>query len=768
MSLVNTIGGLGTLTSQSGILDVLSVPAACAVSLRLLRLGYTGPVVQVRRNSDLLSNNFIADINGNLSNVQNGTTLQTFLSATTGNVLTWYDQSGQGRNATGTNSTLTPTSNLNQQWAVNTTLAGFNVAGGAFLNGTDFTITCTSKRLGTMGNDAVYGYGANSGWVLQTSVATTYGNNTRFALVMPNAGLTTVGFLDSSYQDAITSASVLPASFTGATEPTISTTVTLTAANQRIYVNGSASGASISTLTQVTANASTIFTIGTAAYYSSGFIGEMGEFIIFPRALTPDQISSIYRNQLSLPIPRSGLTGTPLFSQLSQAATSSAVGAFSLRAVNGGTAKAVAVRAYPAVVVQWPPVAMTSNTTVISGQLYGNGTYVATASVPNSTIWYIFDNNINTYYEQATAFPYNLSTGTYIGSNATTISSVSVSGEWFQIQSPTSIILRSYTLVGRQDNGWWANRTPTTFWIAGSNDGSNWSNVHQQTNITPPQEGITINVPITSNSLPWTYHRLVVNVIGNSNSVVNQRNLVNLASWNLYGDAPSYDFYADRLGNLLTAPVTGQPLASWLGGATGYVTTWYDQSGAGKDVTQAIAANQPVINLGTSPYSLIFNGTSTTMFNSNFTFNFGTNYQYTIRAVVNNTVGGVLLYKGVSGATWTTGAKKWWLGTLGGGEATVGGYPNEVGNAEGYIFGQTAISSTKSSVTWSSSAYSSMTLYENASAVGVVYAPNAARSDPGNYLYIGSGGASTNYGGNIYEIEIFGSTLGLSDVTICQ
>lgn len=70
------------------------------------------------------------------------------------------------------------------------------------------------------------------------------------------------------------------------------------------------------------------------------------------------------------------------------------------------------------------------------------------------------------------------------------------------------------------------------------------------------------------------------------------------------------DFYADRLGNLLTAPVTGRPLASWLGGATGYVTTWYDQTGRGNHATQATAANQPVIQRATKGpgYACLFNG----------------------------------------------------------------------------------------------------------------------------------------------------------------
>ena len=57
------------------------------------------------------------------------------------------------------------------------------------------------------------------------------------------------------------------------------------------------------------------------------------------------------------------------------------------------------------------------------------------------------------------------------------------------------------------------------------------------------------------------------------------------------------DFYADRLGNLLTAPVVGQSLAKWLGGATGYVATWYDQSGKGSHMSCSSTALQPKIDL---------------------------------------------------------------------------------------------------------------------------------------------------------------------------
>jgi len=331
------------------------------------------------------------------------------------------------------------------------------------------------------------------------------------------------------------------------------------------------------------------------------------DFRIVNATLSAADVAIMYRNlsgiPVSIPVPTPMFfSGAPLFSQLTPSAASSAVGAYSLRAVNGVTAKAVAVQARP--VVQWPPIAMTSNTTAVTAQVYGNGTYIASSSAYNSSgggsvvEYKAFDNNPTTYYTNA-ALSYNSTTGIYAGSNSTTISTVSVLGEWLQIQLPTSMILRRYNIVGRQDNNFWQSRFPTTLWIAGSNDaGATWSNVHYQSGLTPPQEGITITIPQTSNSITYSYYRIVSSILGYSGT---QRNVFNIASWNLYGDSSSYapnaaqDFYADSNGNLLTAPVTGQLLQNWLGDATGYVTTWYDQSGNGNHATQATTANQPII-----------------------------------------------------------------------------------------------------------------------------------------------------------------------------
>jgi len=71
--------------------------AAAAYSLRKLRSGYSGSAIKVRRSSD----NTEQDI-GFVDNELDTSTLATFCSGTDGFVKTWYDQSGNGNDATQT------------------------------------------------------------------------------------------------------------------------------------------------------------------------------------------------------------------------------------------------------------------------------------------------------------------------------------------------------------------------------------------------------------------------------------------------------------------------------------------------------------------------------------------------------------------------------------------------------------------------------------------------------------------------------------------
>jgi hypothetical protein len=510
-------------------------------------------------------------------------------------------------------------------------------------------------------------------------------------------------------------------------------------------------------------------------------IGRMSLFAIYNRVLSQSEVSANYefykKTQIPTYLPTTSLTGTPLFTQLSASATSSAVGAFSLRAVNGSTAKAVQV--IRGAIGTFPPISMTSDNFTATGTYNGivNGVYVSSASTyytgsGTEQPYRLFDKNNNGTWWTTSSGSYSTSTGLYTAAvYSTTISGSAYAGEWIQIQLPASVTLSSYTIYNAAS---WTSRAPVDFKIAGSNDGTTWTLVDTQTAITSWLSSTTSLTFTPSNPSTYSYYRLCVNKYGGGNAgylSIGELILNGYNSSNQTGSAT--DFYADRRGNLLTAPVTGQSLANWLGGATGYVTTWYDQSGAGQHMAQTTASLQPVISLATSPPSILFtgNGTTSGQYFQNtipFTFNFGTNYQYTVRAVVNNTVGGVLVYKGKQGAPWNgNGEKAWYLGpsSL---TSTSGNYPDLVGFAEGWVITSTPITSSKTSVTWASSSFSSVAVYENASSVAPSYTRASQLSDASNYLYFGITTASgvPYYNGNIYEIEIFSTPLSASDVTI--
>lgn len=83
-------------TAPSLLLDIYP-NATVAYSVRKLRTAYTGNAIRVRRSSDNTEQDF-----GFVSNDLDTASLLTFCGAGNGFVTTWYDQSGNGNNATQT------------------------------------------------------------------------------------------------------------------------------------------------------------------------------------------------------------------------------------------------------------------------------------------------------------------------------------------------------------------------------------------------------------------------------------------------------------------------------------------------------------------------------------------------------------------------------------------------------------------------------------------------------------------------------------------
>jgi hypothetical protein len=108
-TMVASVSGAATVTGAT--LDVaapllldLYPSAAAAYSLRKLRNAYTGSAIRVRRSSDNTEQDIGFDSNNNL----NQSALTTFVGANNGFVVTWYDQSGNSKNATQTTAANQP------------------------------------------------------------------------------------------------------------------------------------------------------------------------------------------------------------------------------------------------------------------------------------------------------------------------------------------------------------------------------------------------------------------------------------------------------------------------------------------------------------------------------------------------------------------------------------------------------------------------------------------------------------------------------------
>ena len=100
-------------------------------------------------------------------------------------------------------------------------------------------------------------------------------------------------------------------------------------------------------------------------------------------------------------------------------------------------------------------------------------------------------------------------------------------------------------------------------------------------------------------------------------------------------DSVATDVYLVN-GQLCTSGAGTTSLSTWLGAATAYVATWYDQSSSGNHATMATAASQPSVNLSTMRVTF---ATSQYLSMPDGTIPYG-NTTYTITAKHGGTIGG--------------------------------------------------------------------------------------------------------------------------------
>jgi len=183
---------------------------------------------------------------------------------------------------------------------------------------------------------------------------------------------------------------------------------------------------------------------------------------------------------------------------------------------------------------QYPPASLTSSSTTLSGNVYGNFTYTVSASssfsgngpekafqYPNVYFW-----NINTPYPYTGAGAGSLKSyalTTYGTSNIVNYSNI-IYGEWIQIQYQNPIVLQSYSITGISGISY--TRAPATWYLLGSVNTSNWYPIDFRSNITNWVSAGTTNTYsgfATAYNGPFNYYRIVVTqTAGDSGLAINQ------------------------------------------------------------------------------------------------------------------------------------------------------------------------------------------------------------------------------------------------------
>jgi hypothetical protein len=205
--------------------------------------------------------------------------------------------------------------------------------------------------------------------------------------------------------------------------------------------------------------------------------------------------------------------------------------------------------------VVWPPAAMTSDATTLSGQNYGNGVYNTTVSsgYGGYTGFYAFNNNTGDFWHSN--LTYTDTTGAYPGSASTIVSGTTYSGEWLQIQIPIPIKMTYYSILPRQDGGVYIYRCPNIFCIAGSMDGNTWTLIDSKSGIG--SWGLTAQSFVVNSTNYYSYYRICVNVVGNTGQA-SGRNSCQIAEWDIYGIVP-FTNYQPTVFNAVQATSANQP-----------------------------------------------------------------------------------------------------------------------------------------------------------------------------------------------------------------
>ena len=239
----------------------------------------------------------------------------------------------------------------------------------------------------------------------------------------------------------------------------------------------------------------------------------------------------------------------------------------------------------------YPPAPMTGASTNITGQAYGNGTYVASGRDFQSGIdpWNVFDGSTSTFCD-STYSPSAVYTGSapQAYSNispyayANTVDSVTTTqynGMWIQLQLPSAIVMEYYSVVPRFGSENF--RGPFSWRVFGSSDGNSWTTIDSQTGVNNWASPQVFKTYYMSQLPPaYLYFRfLTLNAVN--------AQIVSIAQWNIYGLPPTPamsilggDLAISQGGGLRVGPVAlGSNIVSFSNVSGGSNTFVIDSNG---------------------------------------------------------------------------------------------------------------------------------------------------------------------------------------------
>ena len=178
----------------------------------------------------------------------------------------------------------------------------------------------------------------------------------------------------------------------------------------------------------------------------------------------------------------------------------------------------------PYMSLEYPPVALTSNVTTVSGQSYGNGVYTSGSSSGNGTEFRAFDKSYatTTWWQGSASYDAD---GLPTNPSSFVIDGLTVPCEWLSIQLPAPIILQSYMVrTGLPLPA----RAPASWFVAGSNDGVSWTRVDEEFGVVYDYDNQEFEFSVRSTV---AYSRFAILVTSKQPSA----SIMQIGEWRLFG-----------------------------------------------------------------------------------------------------------------------------------------------------------------------------------------------------------------------------------------